>query len=330
MADTKPVPARPGAAKTIEGRPLPGKPGVAGNKPLPRAIAGRINGRDRPDALPVPADRRVSAFTKPSIVERWGDVAAGIRPSALANGDNVITMLEDIGEDFWTGGGVTAKSVSAQLRAIGDRPVEVQINSSGGDVFEGFAIYNVLREHPQAITVKVMGMAASAASVIAMAGNKIEIGSSAFLMIHNCWCGAVGNRHDFAEVAAFLEPFDLAMAQVYAKQSGKPIADIQKWMDDETFMSGAMAIDRGFADALLPADQITRDEKTKAADRSVNELRAMELQLVSAGLTRTEARAKIQKIKGTPGAALDAVDTPGAVDPELQSGFAALLATMRS
>jgi ATP-dependent Clp protease protease subunit len=85
-------------------------------------------------------------------------------------------MFEDIGEDFWTGGGITAKKVSPQLRAIGDRPVEVQLNSPGGDMFEGIAIYNVLREHPQDITVKVMGMAASAASLIAMAGDTVEIG----------------------------------------------------------------------------------------------------------------------------------------------------------
>jgi ATP-dependent protease ClpP protease subunit len=97
---------------------------------------------------------------------------------------------------------ITAKGVAAQLRAIGDRPVEVQINSPGGDMFEGFAIYNVLREHPQAITVKIMGMAASAASIIAMAGDTIEIGAASFIMIHNCEVVAVGNRHDMAETAA--------------------------------------------------------------------------------------------------------------------------------
>ncbi|HYI43671.1 MAG TPA: head maturation protease, ClpP-related, partial [Sphingomicrobium sp.] len=133
------------------------------------------------------------------MLDRWSEDGAGIR--AVAVGDNVITMFGEIGEDFWSDNPITAKKVAAQLRAIGDRPVEVQINSPGGDMFEGIAIYNVLREHPQEITVKVMGMAASAASIIAMAGDRIEIGAASFLMIHNCWVMAIGNRHDMRETA---------------------------------------------------------------------------------------------------------------------------------
>lgn len=288
----------------------------------------RVFAKARPAALPVPARRDVNAFTAPSVFDRWSEDAAGVR--ALERGDNVITMFDTIGEDWWTGGGVTAKSVASQLRAIGDRPVEVQINSPGGDMFEGIAIYNVLREHPQAITVKVMGMAASAASIIAMAGDTVEIGAASFLMIHNCWVLAIGNRHDMSEMADWLAPFDSAMTDVYAARSGQKASEIAKWMDAETFMSGAQAIERGFADALLPADKLTTDEKTQAADRQVNDLRAMELQLVSAGLTRTQARDRINKIKGTPGAAPDDDTTPGAGDPELTASLADLLATIRA
>lgn len=279
----------------------------------------------RPGALPVPADRSVSALTKPSVLDRWSDDAAGVR--ALSQGDAVITMFDLIGEDFWSGGGITAKSVAAQLRAIGDRPVEVQINSPGGDMFEGIAIFNVLREHPQDITIKVMGMAASAASIIAMAGDTIEIGAASFIMIHNCWVMAVGNRLDMADTALWLEPFDRAMADVYAARTRKPVAEVQKWMDAETYMSGSVALERGFADALLPADQVKVDEKAKASDRSCNELRAMELTLVSGGMTRTQARERINKIKGTPGAAI--AGTPGAAYPgpgELTDDLTNLLA----
>lgn len=282
----------------------------------------RVLAKARPAAMPQPATRDVQAFTKPQVFDKWSEDAAGIR--ALERGDNVITMFEVIGEDWWTGGGVTAKKVASQLRAIAG-PVEVQINSPGGDMFEGIAIYNVLREHPHDVTVKVMGMAASAASIIAMAGDTVEIGAASFLMIHNCWVLAMGNRHDMRETAEFLEPFDAAMVDVYAARSGQKSEDIAKWMDAETFMSGSQAIERGFADALLAADKITTDDKAKAEDRRVNELRAMELQLVSAGLTRTQARDRINKIKGTPGAALDADTTPGAGDPELTGALASLL-----
>jgi len=288
---------------------------------MPRLFASA-----RPGALPLPADRRLQAFTPASVLDKYGDSAAGVR--AVAKGDNVITMFDSIGEDYWSGGGVTAKKVQSQLRAIGDRAIEVHINSYGGDMFEGIAIYNVLREHPQDITVKVMGMAASAASIIAMAGDNVEIGAASFLMIHNCWVIAMGNRHDMAETAAWLEPFDQAMADVYAARSGADSAQIVQWMDAETYMSGSTAVERGFADALLPADAVTVDEEAKASDRDVNELRAMELALVASGMTRTQARARIRNLKGTPGAAPDNAVTPGADAPQLNEALTGLLANL--
>ena len=344
----KPAPAPRPAGAVIIPRTAPlGRPSLprgivgrvnASTRPLPHFVdlrcrlrpvsVGRVTARERPGALPVPADRNVSALTKPSILDKWAADAAGIR--AVEKGDNVITMFDVIGEDWWTGGGVTAKSVTAQLRAIGDRPVEVQINSPGGDMFEGLAIYNVLREHPQDITIKVMGMAASAASIIAMAGDTVEIGAASFLMIHNCWVVAVGNRHDMQETADFLAPFDQAMADVYAARTGKTSAECAKWMDAETYMSGTTAIDRGFADALLAADQTKRDADTKASDRERTAITALELKLVAGGDTRAQAREHITKIKGTPGAAPEA-DTPGAVDDtELAGAIASLIQSIRS
>lgn len=292
-------------------------------------MRNRINkvwAHTRPGALPLPGDRKIAALTSPSVLDRWSDDGAGIR--ALSKGDNVITMFDMIGEDFWSGGGITAKSVAAQLRAIGDRPVEIQINSPGGDMFEGIAIYNVLREHAQSVTIKVMGMAASAASVIAMAGDHIEIGAASFFMIHNCWVGAVGNRHDMAETAEWLAPFDLAMAEVYAAKTGREVQEIATWMDAETYMSGSVAIERGFANALLPADQIQTDAATKATDIATNNLRAMELTLVSAGLTRSQARARINELKGTPGAAQ--ITTPGAGAPDWTDAASSLLTAFQA
>ncbi|MFD1103710.1 head maturation protease, ClpP-related [Sphingobium olei] len=289
--------------------------------------APRLFASARPGALPLPADKKLQAFTPASVLDRYGETAAGVR--AVAQGDNVITIFDSIGEDYWSGGGVTAKKVTSQLRAIGDRDVEVHINSYGGDLFEGFAIFNVLREHPKNITVKVMGMAASAASVIAMAGDTVEIGAASFLMIHNCWVIAMGNRHDMAETAEWLAPFDAAMVDVYAARSGSDPADIGKWMDAETFMSGSTAIERGFANALLSADQLTVDESAQAEDRRINDLRAMELALVAAGMTRTQARARIKALKGTPGAALESDVTPGAGDPKLSEALKGLLASFK-
>ena len=330
MSDQRSAPGKPAAVKTIGGRPAPGATPAPAAPARPRGIVGGVNARERPAALPVPADRKVSALTKPSVLDQWSSDAAGVR--ALEAGDNVITMFDVIGEDWWSGGGVTAKKVAAQLRAIGDRPVEVQINSPGGDMFEGLAIYNVLREHPQAITVKVMGMAASAASIIAMAGDTVEIGAASFLMIHKCWVTAQGNEDDMREVADFLAPFDRAMSEVYAQRSGKPAADCLAWMKAETYMSGADAIDRGFADALLPADQTKRDKDAKASDRERSAITALELKLLAGGDTRAQAREHISKIKGKPDAALDHADKPdaGGDEPELMAAMQSLLDDFRS
>lgn len=288
----------------------------------PRAIVSPVMSRERPGAMPLPSRRDISAFTRPQVYDRWAVEAAGVR--SLAVDDNVITMFDVIGEDWWTGGGVTAKKVASQLRAIGDRPVEVHVNSPGGDMFEGIAIYNVLREHSQPVTVKVMGMAASAASVLAMAGDEILIGAASFLMIHNCWVVAVGNRHDMAETSAFLEPFDSAMADVYAERSKSDRKAIAKWMDQETYMSGSMAIERGFADGLLAADKITTDAQAQASDLKFNELRMMELQLVSAGLPRDQARARAKQfadVGATP---------PLSAEPEWMAAARSLLSAMQS
>lgn len=326
MSDAPAPVGKPAAVKTLNGRPLPGKPAIAVPvAPMPRSIRG-VNGRERPAALPMPADRNVSALARPDVLSKWSADAAGIR--AVEKGDNVITIFGVVGEDFWSGGGITAKSITAQLRAIGDRPVEVQINSPGGDMFEGIAIYNVLREHPQPVTIKIMGMAASAASIIAMAGDTVEIGAASFLMIHNCWVVAVGNRHDMTETAAYLEPFDQAMADVYAFRSGASAKECAKWMDAETYMSGSVAIERGFADSLLAADQTKRDAETKAADRERSAITALELKLVAGGDTRAQAREHIAKIKGTPGAVLT-TGTPGAAASELVAPLAGLLEAFR-
>ncbi len=287
----------------------------------------RIFASQRHKALPIPVSRDISALTKPQVFDKWAQDAAGIR--AVERGDNVITMFEVIGEDYWSGGGITAKKVTSQLRAIGDRPVEVQINSPGGDMFEGIAIYNVLREHSQPITIKVMGMAASAASIIAMAGDDIQIGAASFIMIHNCWVLAMGNRHDLKETADFLMPFDQAMVDLYAARSGQKSGDIAAWMDAETYMSGSQAIERGFANSLLSSDTMQADTVAQARDRGLNDLRAMELSLVSSGNTPAEARERIHKLRS--GGDNDGADT--ATSPHASkndySGLAGLLAELQ-
>jgi ATP-dependent Clp protease protease subunit len=285
----------------------------------------RVFAKERPGKVLAPIKTDVSALLKPDVFEHWN---AGVRAASNENAQNVITIYDVIGEDPWSGGGVTVNRIDAALRKIGNQDIEVHINSPGGDVFEGIAIYNRLQEHPNSITVKIMGLAASAASIIAMAGNDILIGAASFIMIHNTWVVAIGDRNDMAETAAFLKPFDDAIADVYATRSGTSKAKIGGMMDAETYLSGSQAIELGFADGLLSADQMKEDEAAAANARSVNILRATDYQLQRAGLSKAAARKRINEIKGMSGAAPEAMS--GAGDTSWIGKATGLIATLRS
>jgi len=200
-----------------------------------------------------------------------------------------------IGYDYWEEG-VTAKRIAGALRSIGDRPVTVNVNSPGGDMFEGLAIYNLLRDHPQKVTVNVLGIAASAASVIAMAGDEVRIGRGAFLMIHNAWVVAGGNRHDMREVADWLQPFDEAMADIYAARTGIASKEVAKLMDAETYLNAKTSIEKGFADLYMDGDQLTVDPQ-EANALALRAERRLDLMAQKAGMSRSDARQIAAELK---------------------------------
>jgi ATP-dependent Clp protease protease subunit len=276
----------------------------------------------RPGKIKLHANRRITALSTEGALDRWNP---GVK--AASEDTPSISIYEVIGEDPWTGAGVTVKRIDAALRSIGNKDIIVNINSPGGDVFEGIAIFNRLREHQGRVNVKVLGLAASAASVIAMAGDNIEIGASSFLMIHNAWVLAVGNRHDMREVADFLEPFDRALADVYVARSGQSLDDVQAAMDAETWFNGSQAVELGYADALLPADAIANDDPPPPEEDSVKALSRAEMALCH-DMPRAAARDLLNKIKGKPDAAQDA--KPDAGDDELAALLANSLAILRA
>lgn len=248
--------------------------------------------------------------TRSDALAKWPETVR-----AAIEGDNSISIYEQIGEDPWTGGGVTSKRIAGALRAIGEQDVTVNLNSPGGDFFEGVAIYNMLREHKGKVNVRIVGLAASAASVIAMAGDRIEIGRASFMMIHNAWAMAVGNRHDMLDVADTLETFDAAMADVYAARTGAAARTIGAMMDAETWIAGSDAVAQGFADALLPADATT-DSGTKADSRRAA-LRTVEAALADKGMTRADRRNLLKELRsGMPGAVAVMETMPGAGQDE--------------
>lgn len=269
-------------------------------KSLPAAPEGRPFAREKRD-LPS------------SAMERWNGSIKAAKPD-----DNSISIFDVIGADYW-GEGVTASRIAGALRSLDGADVTVNINSPGGDMFEGLAIYNLLREYQGKVTVKVLGLAASAASVIAMAGDEVQIGRGAFLMIHNCWVYAMGNRHDLAQIAADMEPFDKAMGDIYSARSGLSLEDVSAMMDGETYIGGSDAVEKGFADRLLSADEITDDDDSPSAA-----LRKLDALLAKTDTPRSERRKLLKALSGSkPGAAANPEGKPGAteeINPEnLQS-----------
>lgn len=242
----------------------------------------------------------------PQALERWTPNLMAAASDDAAS----ISILEPIGADFWTGEGMTAKRMAGILRSVGaDKDVVVNLNTPGGDLLEGVAIYNLLREHKGRVTMKVLGIAASAGSVIAMAGDEIQIARAGFFMIHNTWVAVLGNRNDLRDIADRLEPFDLAMADIYTARTGLESKAVQKKMDAETWINGSAAVDEGWADSLLPADQV-QENKAAKAEREAPYL--VDMALAKAGMPRSERRSLLQEFKaGTPRAA--GTDTPRAI-----------------
>jgi HK97 family phage major capsid protein len=161
-----------------------------------------------------------------------------------------ISILGEIGPAEW-GDVFSAKATISALKDAGKRPVVVNINSPGGSAFEGVAIYNLLREHPYPVTVNVLGVAASAAAIIAMAGDRINVHEGALMMIHSVWGMAVGNKNDMRELATIFDKMDNAIAEIFSVRTGNDMKSVLEMMEKETWLNADEAVEKGFADKLV-------------------------------------------------------------------------------
>jgi ATP-dependent protease ClpP protease subunit len=176
--------------------------------------------------------------------------------SADMRADGTLELLcyEDIGENFWTGGGVTAKLIKQQIDGAGDEysNILLRINSPGGDVFESIAIFNLLRSQNKPIEVRIDGLAASAASLLAMAGDRIVMGANAMMMIHNAWSLCVGDASEMREMAKRLDKVSDVIAGTYVRRTARSMADVKALMDEETWMTAEEAVSAQFATVIDP------------------------------------------------------------------------------
>ena len=198
------------------------------------------------------------------IVSRWRshDTTA---PAILARkGDDAeLYLYQPIGMDTF-GDSTTATQVVEHLKSCqGARSVTVHINSPGGEVFDGLAIYNELARFPAKKTVIVDGIAASIASVIAMAGDRIVMAPGSEMMIHNAHTVAVGDADKLRKVADRLEQANANIRGIYAARTRQTDESLCGLMDAETFMSADRAVELGFADCVEERRPMKNEEPTR-------------------------------------------------------------------
>jgi ATP-dependent protease ClpP protease subunit len=182
------------------------------------------------------------------------------------DGERELMLYGRIGGGGWFMEGISAADVAAALKELGPGRVDVRINSGGGDVFDGVAIHTLLARHSGGVTVHVDGLAASAASFIAMAGDRIVMARNAFMMIHDGMTGTYGNGNTHRSSADLLDKVSDNIADMYAERAGE---DPEHWRnlmtvngEDGTWYTGQEALDAGLADEITGGGE---DEEETAA-----------------------------------------------------------------
>ena len=181
---------------------------------------------------------------------------------AAADGETPTRVLEiygSIAEESWFDDDITPKMFRDELFA-GKGDVIIWLNSPGGDCIAASQIYTMLMDYPGHVTVKIDGLAASAASVIAVAGTRVLIAPTAMMMIHNPSTAAFGNRQDMEKIIAMLDEIKESIINAYEIKTGLSHTQLSHMMDETTWMNAKKAVELGFADAIL------EDEKNLCAD----------------------------------------------------------------
>jgi len=195
------------------------------------------------------------ARPRPALPEGRGQ----LRMAAQGDATEML-VYDEIG--YW---GVTARDVIDALAQVATPALTVRINSPGGDVFDGIAIYNALRGHPAAVNVVVDSLAASAASFIAMAGDTITMNNASQMMIHDASGFVYGNAADMEQMRGLLDRVSDTIASIYADRAGNDVADWRALMRAETWFNGAEAVAAGLADETAEPDEEPEEPAAPAA-----------------------------------------------------------------
>ena len=152
--------------------------------------------------------------------------------------------------------GVTAQDFIAEIKDLKDMPINIRINSLGGDVFNGMAIYNVIKKRTYNTTVYIEGIAASIATIIALGADEVVMSENSLFMIHNAWGGTMGDAKDMRKSAATLEKISTELTEIYVKKTGLSYDVVAEMMDEETWLNAEEALELGFINTISDAIKI--------------------------------------------------------------------------
>lgn len=182
----------------------------------------------------------------------------------LDSGKRTLVLDGTIAEESWLNDDISPKDFRRELEG-GSGDLDLWINSPGGDCIAAAQIYNMLREYSGKVTVKIDGIAASAASVVAMAGDEVQISPVGMLMIHNPWTIAAGDAGDFEQAINMLDSVKETIVNAYELKTGLSRAKLGRLMDDETWMAARKAIELGFADSMTDRVGFIADDEADGA-----------------------------------------------------------------
>lgn len=241
-----------------------------------------------------------------------------------------ILIYDEIG--FW---GILAADFKRTLAQVDAKTIHVRINSPGGSVFDGIAIYNALREHPAKVITHVDSLAASIASVIALAGDEIKIAKNAYMMIHEPWTITIGNAEQLRKDAGLLDKFSQTILDVYAGKSSETPEELKALMKEETWLTADEALDLGLVDQVVDTSDVKAEFDLSvfshapaalagSGSKEAPTIKDLERSLRDAGLSRSAAKAVIA-------AGYKALDPQrDVVDEAVIPAIAPLIATLKT
>ncbi len=208
----------------------------------------------------------------------------------------VLVLNGEISDETWFGDEVTPKLFKSELdKCQGD--IAVWINSPGGDVFAAAQIYNMLMDYPHNVTVKIDGLAASAASVIAMAGTEVQMSPVAMMMIHNPMTVAIGDSAEMQKAISMLDEVKESIMNAYEIKTGLTRARISHLMDAESWFNAKRAVELGFADTILFSDDAEETGKDQDLEAVMFSRKAVTNSLLSKLMPEKKTGTPIEQLE---------------------------------